>query len=385
MSELDPTFSLSGEVQPSTASDGNVQEAVLPLPDIDDAYDTSYFRFILSDKIAASSAEAKRLWPTLRLPSMKPQGAACHMSRLGQGEFSKQFARHVASFLWFQTRPAGALVTHRSLSIDWAGSCKIIWIMSTGAYQCQQHTFVESADEYSKNVGLWVKTKTDTFKLLDGSAMSCSVPHQVEVAFQKRGDAWSPDRIWFVGVWVDGVLCRTKLWEDTRSIFNMCGKPPRLHPGQLKNNLTKGGRSASIVVEWIGGYGEITDFRAHSGDLIRCSNPQHQFVLPVEASAHSHVESRRKWEQCQRPCTGSIWWWSSGTGQHFYESIGLHTEEEDSTEPVWQHFKSPTHGGAVWWWNSVTNVFYFVEDRLHGVNLNPCSTYLGVPPESGTT
>jgi len=321
----------------------------------------------------------------LRLPSMKPQGSACHMSRLGQGDFAKHFANSVASFLWFQRAPAGVSVTDCSLSVDWAGSCKITWIMSTSAYQCRQHTCVESADERSNSVGLWIETNQDTFKLLDGSAMTSSVPHQVEVAFQKGGDGWYPDECWFVGVWVDGVLCRPKLWEDTKSRFEVCGNPPRLDSGKLKDNLRRGGRSASIAVEQIGGYGELSDLRAHSGEFVRCDNPQHQFAAPVEASERSQIESPCQWEQYQCPCTGSIWWWSSGTGQHFYESIGLHTEDEDSTEPVWQHFKSPTHGGAVWWWNSVTNVFYFVEDRLHGVNLNPCSTYLGVPPESGTT
>eukprot|EP00419_Tripos_fusus_P011747 CAMPEP_0172659122 /NCGR_PEP_ID=MMETSP1074-20121228/3214_1 /TAXON_ID=2916 /ORGANISM="Ceratium fusus, Strain PA161109" /LENGTH=105 /DNA_ID=CAMNT_0013474533 /DNA_START=57 /DNA_END=371 /DNA_ORIENTATION=- len=84
MVDLAPTFSVAGEVQPSKLLVGNSREALLPLPDVDDAYETSCLRFLLSDKIAASLAEAKQLWPTLRLPSMKPQGSACHMSRLGQ-------------------------------------------------------------------------------------------------------------------------------------------------------------------------------------------------------------------------------------------------------------------------------------------------------------
>merc|ERR1712032_570563 len=210
-----------------------------------------YLRFQMSDKILASSIEAKLLWPMLRLPSVKPQGSACHMSRLGQGEFSKQFAHQVASLLWFQRDPAGVLVTHRSLSIDWAGSCKIIWIMSTGVYQRQQHTLVKSADEYSNSGGLWIETNKDTFKLLNASAMSRNAHHQVEVAFQKGGSGWWPDRRWFVGVWVDGVLCRTQLWVHPRFVRWL--SPPRLHPGELKDNLRWGGRDASFVVEWIGG------------------------------------------------------------------------------------------------------------------------------------
>merc|ERR1712032_1030071 len=231
-----------------------------------------YLRFQMSDKILASSIEAKLLWPMLRLPSVKPQGSACHMSRLGQGEFSKQFAHQVASLLWFQKDPASVSVTHRSLSIDWAGSCKIIWIMSTGVYKRQQHTLVDSADEYSNSGGLWIETSKntfkDTFKLLNGSAMSRSAHHQVEVAFQKGGSGWSPDSRWFVGVWVDGVHCRTQLWEDARSGFCDFGCPPRLHPAELKHNLRRGGRDASFVVEWIGGCGEVTDLRAHSGEFV---------------------------------------------------------------------------------------------------------------------
>jgi len=368
VSALDPRCLVAEAVQPSTRFDGNLQQAVLPLPDISDAYDTTYLRFQMSDKILASSIEAKLLWPMLRLPSMKPQGSACHMSRLGQGEFSTQFAYQVASFLWFQRDPAGVLVTHRSLSIDWAGSCKIIWIMSTGVYQRQQHTLVDSADEYSNSGGLWIETSKntfkDTFKLLNGSAMSRNAHHQVEVAFQKGGSGWYPDMRWFVGVWVDGVLCRTQLWsslQNARSGFFRWFYPPRLHPGELKDNLRRGGRDASFVVEWIGGGGEVTDLRAHSGELVRCSNPQHQLVHPVEASARSQVESHCKWERYQCPCTGSIWWWSSGTGQHFYESTGLPTEEQGSKQVLWQRFKSPRHGGAVWWWNSLTNDFFFAE------------------------
>eukprot|EP00419_Tripos_fusus_P034808 CAMPEP_0172786194 /NCGR_PEP_ID=MMETSP1074-20121228/205822_1 /TAXON_ID=2916 /ORGANISM="Ceratium fusus, Strain PA161109" /LENGTH=461 /DNA_ID=CAMNT_0013623207 /DNA_START=36 /DNA_END=1423 /DNA_ORIENTATION=- len=339
MVALAQSFSVAGEVQPHTLLDGNSQEALVPL-NVDDACKTSCLRFRLSDKVAVSSAEAKQLWPTLRLPSMKPQGSACHMSRLGQGEFSKyfansvasflwlkpqgsachmsrlgqgefstQFAYQVASFLWFQRDPAGVLVTHRSLSIDWAGSCKIIWIMSTGVYQRQQHTLVDSADEYSNSGGLWIETNKDTFKLLNGSAMSRSAHHQVEVAFQKGGSGWSPDLRWFVGVWVDGVLCRTQLWsslQNARSGFFRWFYPPRLHPGELKDNLRRGGRDASFVVEWIGGGGEVTDLRAHSGELVGAAipnislytqlKPQHEARLNLiangnDTNAHALVAS----------------------------------------------------------------------------------------------
>merc|ERR1712032_42198 len=169
-------------------------------------------------------------------------------------------------------------------------------------------------------------------------------------------------RRWFVGVWVDGVLCRTQLWVHPRFVRWL--SPPRLHPGEPKDNLRWGGRDASFVVEWIGGGGEVTDLRAHSGELVRCSNPQHQLVHPVEASARSQVESHCKWERYQCRCTGSIWWWSSGTGQHFHESTGLPTEEQGSKQVVWQRFRSPRYGGAVWWRNSLTNDFFFAETGL---------------------
>jgi hypothetical protein len=223
---------------------------------------------------------------------------------------------------------------------------------------------VDSADEYSNSGGLWIATNKDIFKLLNGSAMSRNAHHQVEVAFQKGGDGWYPNECWFVGVWVDGVLCRPKLWEDTKSRFEVCGNPPRLDPGKLKNNLRRGGRSASIAVEQVGGYGELSDLRAYSGEFVRCNNPHHQLVAPVEASERSQIESPCQWERYQCPCTGSIWWLSSGSAQPFHEAIGLSTEDEGSKQAVWQHLKSFMHGGAVWWRPSLTNEHFFRGDWI---------------------
>jgi len=344
-------------IQPSYGNADN-QQTIFPLPD--EAYETSYLRFSLSDRFAASAAEARLLWPVLRLPSMKPQGVACQMSRLGQGEFSKRVANHVASFLWFQRDLASAAATHSSVSVDWAGSCRIVWILSLGIYHHQQDRLGETVEEYSNSVGLWIETNKDTFKLLDGFAMSRSTTHQVEVAFQKGDCFWSPSARWFVDVWVDGLLCKTKLWDAARSRFEVLGCPARLHPGELAANLDHGGPHASIVVEWIGSCGEVTDLRTHSGELIRCSDPQHQLAPRIEASTCSQVESACIWERYECPDTGSLWWWHSDTGHHFHESTGSPTREPGQ-QSVWQSFRSPNHGGAVWWWNSLSNEFFFTE------------------------
>lgn len=219
--------------------------------------ETNYLRFSLVDKVAASSAEAKLLWPLLRLPSWKPQGPACHLSRLGQGVLAQHVTYLIASFLWYEADPARRAAAHRSVSVDWADSCEIVWISSVGTHgPSSRRGLVFDPKEYSTSAGLWIHTNKDTFKLLDASEMGSDTTHQVEVAFQKGGNGWSPDGRWFVSVWFNGQAVG-------------CGA--RVHPGDLRGNLDRGGPDGrSVVVRWIGGCGElvVADLQICAGELI---------------------------------------------------------------------------------------------------------------------
>jgi hypothetical protein len=231
-----------------------------------DLIEISYLQFSLSDIIGTFAAEAKLLWPVLRLPSVKPQGLACHMGRLGQGEIGRAVAFLVASFLWYERDPAADVAVHRSVSVDWADSCEIIWISSVGTDPPAALNGLVEGQMYPHSVGIWIKTNKDSFKLVDGSALSHSKTHEVVVAFHKLSDAR-----WFVGVWVDGLLCTPMLWEELRHRFEPFPYPVRLHPGEAERNLERGGRGGSGVVEWIASSDRlmVADLQIHSGELLQ--------------------------------------------------------------------------------------------------------------------
>lgn len=271
---LGPSFSVPGEIQRTSSQASFVHEIVLPFTgngagdmedDIDELalFDASYLRFSLVDKIAASSAEAKLLWPILRLPSWKPQGSGCHMSLLGRGYLAQKIAHLIASFLWYETDPlAGHAAAHRSVSVHWADSCQIVWIHSVGTHETeethgQMRSLGVTSEEYPTSAGLWIHTNKDTFKLLDTPEMGSGMTHQVEVAFQKGGGGWAAHGRWFVNVWLNGLLCKK-------------GRGTRLHPSDPRGGLDRWWSEGRVVVEWIGGCDElaVSDLQICTGELI---------------------------------------------------------------------------------------------------------------------
>merc|ERR1711862_1081223 len=113
--------------------------------------------------------------------------------------------------------------THCSISVEWAKSCRITWVSSVGARQPQElHGLTKEPEEYLNSGGLWISTNKDTFKLIDACGLQWHTPHRIEVAFQKG--AW-----WFVGVWLDGLLCSPRTWNTPQAGFEIFDcQPPRV-------------------------------------------------------------------------------------------------------------------------------------------------------------
>lgn len=226
---------------------GGDQEVILAeSPD-----EVTYIKFSFSDEVVAASVEAKRVWPLLCLAAMKPQDS--------RAKLPKPLLVNIACFLWPEQGIKSESSTCQRVSFVWANSLRLSWILSLcDAPKDNFNSIIGTGfwdERHEPSTGLWMQTNKDTDCLPEASNMCRRKVHEVVIAladcFQGPGRRWA-------AVWVDRKLCSERF---------------RVHQGEVVWNLSRGGRDASIRVEWNGGRGEVADLCVHGGELISGVNP----------------------------------------------------------------------------------------------------------------
>ena len=61
---------------------------------------------------------------------------------------------------------------------------------------------------------------------------------------------------------------------------------------------------------------------------------------------------------------GAIWWFSTESGDWFYESTGSKMPPPTMvTDPVWDCYKDVDHGGAIWWFSTKSGDWFYKSTR----------------------
>lgn len=248
----------SGMIRPPLVGDVGTQETVVG----ESPNGVSYLQFTLSNEAAAAAS----VWPLLVLPTRKPQGSACHMTKLGQGYLARDVVNRVACFLWPERGTLPSAQYHRSVTVKWAESIAVTWVLSLGTRRQGPAVF---DDEYPHCAGLWLHTNKDTVKLCDAADLSHNTTHNVQIALdQPIDEPCSRGRRW-VAVWLDGRLCLPHYWDKTQSLYAKDTSAPRVQSVGAWLNLERGGRLASVIVTWEGDRGEVSDICIYAGHLHR--------------------------------------------------------------------------------------------------------------------